>query len=292
MSTTTATFARKSKQTAQRQRLLWAALRFLIVLVGSLFFVLPSLWMITTSFKPDYQVWLIPPRWIPDYFVWENYGKPLEMLPFPRFYLNTVVIVALNLLGTVLSSSLIAYGFARLRFPGRNALFVLVLSTLMLPAHVTLIPQYLLFSRLKWINTYLPLALPSFFGGAFSIFLLRQFMATITRDLDDAAKIDGAGYFGIYNRIILPLCRPALGVVAINAVTAHWNDFLHPLVYLQKQDLYTISLGLRMIQGNYFGDWPVQYIMAMTFISIIPIVALFFLAQRYFLRGIVLSSYK
>lgn len=289
--TATATIASRRTIILWQKRLL-AALRLLVVAAGSLFFVMPTAWMITTSVKPDHQVWLIPPVWIPEYFVWDNYAKPWIMLPFPRFYVNTTLIVTLNVVGVLLSSGLIAYGFARLRFPGRDAIFMLVLSTLMLPAHVTLIPQYLLFSKLKWVNTFLPLTLHSYFGGAFHIFLLRQFMATISRDLDDAAKMDGAGFLGIYWRILLPLCRPALGVVAINTVTQHWNDFIHPLIYLQKQNLFTISLGLRFIQGNYFGDWPVQYVMSMTFLSVIPIVILFFFAQRYFLRGIVITSFR
>ena len=274
------------------RKTLVASLRFLLVAIGSLFFVVPTLWMITTSFKPDAQVWLIPPVWIPEAIVWENYTVPWNMLPFPRFYLNTIMIVLLSVVGLVLSSSLVAYGFARLRFPGRNFLFLVVLSTLMLPSYITLIPQYVVFSWLGLVNTIVPLVLPTYFGGPFNIFLLRQYMMTIPRELDDAAKIDGAGYFGIYWRVILPLSRPALGVVAINTTIFHWNDFVGPLIYLQKQELFTISLGLRIIQGNYFGEFPVQYIMAMTFVSIIPIVILFFFAQKYLLRGIVLTSFK
>jgi multiple sugar transport system permease protein len=267
-------------------------LRFLLVAVGSLFFVVPTLWMISTSVKPDAQVWLLPPVWIPERFVWENYTDPWNMLPFPRFYLNTVIIVVLSIIGIVTSSSLIAFGFARLRFPGSDILFLIVLSTLMLPSYITLIPQYVVFSKIGWVNTILPLVLPTYFGGPFNIFLLRQYMMTIPRELDDAAKIDGAGFFGIYRRIILPLSRPALGVVAVNSTIFHWNDFIGPLIYLQKERLFTISLGLRIIQGNYFGDFPVQYIMAMTFVSIIPIVILFFFAQKYLLSGIVLTSFK
>lgn len=281
-----------SKRYAKWRKTVTAWLRFVLVALGSVFFVVPTLWMITTSVKPDHQVWLIPPVWIPERFVWENYTVPWNMLPFPLFYWNTIVIVVLSAIGLVLSSSLIAYGFARLRFPGRELLFLVVLSTLMLPAYITLIPQYVIFSRLGWVNTFLPLVLPTYFGGPFNIFLLRQYMMTIPRELDDAAKIDGAGFFAIYWRIIMPLSRPALGVVAVNTTIFHWNDFMGPLIYLQKQELFTISLGLRIIQGNYFGEFPVQYIMAMTFISVLPIVVLFFFAQKYLLRGIVLNSFK
>lgn len=266
--------------------------RFIVVALGSLFFVVPTIWMISTSLKPDDQVWKIPPVWIPKPVVFENYTIPWNLEPFPTFYKNTLILVVLNVIGIVFSSGIIAYGFARLDFPGKNILFMIVLSTLMLPAYITLIPRYVIYTRLNWINTFLPLVLPSYFGGPFNIFLLRQYMMTIPRDLDDAAKIDGAGFFGIYWRIILPLCRPALGVVAVNSITFRWNDFMGPLLYLQKKDLATVSLGLRFIQGNYFGEFPVQHVMAMTFVSIIPMVLLFFFAQRYFLRGIVLTSFK
>lgn len=269
-----------------------ATLRFLVVLIGAIVFMVPTVWMVTTSLKVDAQVWLIPPKWIPDPVVWANYSEAWNLLPFPRFFLNTFIICLLNVTGMLLASGLVAYGFARLRFPGRNILFLMMLSTMMLPTHITLIPQYVFYTRIKWINTFLPITVPSFGGGPFNIFLLRQFMMTIPQDVDDAAKIDGAGFIAIYWRIIMPLCRPALGVVAINSITHHWNDFLHPLIYLQKEKLFTLSLGLRMVQGNYFGEFPVQYIMAMTFVSVIPVLILFFIAQRYFLHGIVLSSYK
>lgn len=269
-----------------------ATLRFLVVLIGAVAFMTPTVWMVTTSLKVDAQVWLIPPKWIPDPIVWSNYSEAWNLLPFARFFGNTILICALCVVGLMLSSGLVAYGFARLRFPGRSVLFLIMLSTLMLPTHVTLIPQYVFYTKLKWVNTVLPLVVPSYGGGPFNIFLLRQFMMTIPHDLDDAAKMDGAGFISVYWRIILPLCRPVLGVVAINSITHHWNDFIGPLIYLQKEKLFTLSLGLRMVQGNYFGEFPVQYIMAMTFVSVIPVVILFFIAQRYFLHGIVLSSYK
>lgn len=284
--------AKRSNQRLLVGRFLVKLLRFLVVAAGAVLFITPTIWMISTSFKVDSQVWLIPPKWIPDPFVLDNYIKPWNMLPFPRFFLNTIIICVVNVVGLILSSGLVAYGFARLRFPGRSVLFLIMLSTLMLPTHVTLIPQYVFFTWIKWVNTFLPLTVPSFGGGPYNIFLLRQFMMTIPTDLDDAAKIDGAGFISIYWRVLLPLCRPALGVVAINSVTFHWNDFVHPLIYLQREKLFTISLGLRMVQGNYFGEFPVQYIMAMTFLSVIPVIILFFIAQRYFLHGIVLSSYK
>jgi ABC-type glycerol-3-phosphate transport system permease component len=288
----TALLRQRTPVRLQLEHLAVAALRFLVVLVGAVAFMTPTVWMVTTSLKVDAQVWLIPPKWIPDPVVWSNYSEAWNLLPFARFFGNTILICALCVVGLMLSSGLVAYGFARLRFPGRNVLFLIMLSTLMLPTHVTLIPQYVFYTRLKWVNTILPLVVPSYGGGPFNIFLLRQFMMTIPHDLDDAAKMDGAGFISVYWRIILPLCRPVLGVVAINSITHHWNDFIGPLIYLQKEKLFTLSLGLRMVQGNYFGEFPVQYIMAMTFVSVIPVVILFFIAQRYFLHGIVLSSYK
>lgn len=288
----TALLRQRTPVRIQLEHLVVAVLRFLVVLVGAVAFMTPTVWMVTTSLKVDAQVWLIPPKWIPDPVVWSNYSEAWNLLPFARFFGNTILICALCVVGLMLSSGLVAYGFARLRFPGRSVLFLIMLSTLMLPTHVTLIPQYVFYTRLKWVNTILPLVVPSYGGGPFNIFLLRQFMMTIPHDLDDAAKMDGAGFIAVYWRIILPLCRPVLGVVAINSITHHWNDFIGPLIYLQKEKLFTLSLGLRMVQGNYFGEFPVQYIMAMTFVSVIPVVILFFIAQRYFLHGIVLSSYK
>jgi ABC-type glycerol-3-phosphate transport system permease component len=264
----------------------------LVALAGSVVFVIPALWMISTSVKATAQVWAIPPVWIPDRFLWENYTKPWSLLPFPLFYRNTIVITFFSMIGIALSSSIVAYGFARLRFRGRRFLFLLVLSTMMLPSYVTLIPQYVLFNWLGWINTFKPLIVPRYFGGAFNIFLLRQFMMTISRELDDAARIDGAGYFGIFVRIILPLTRPALGVVAINSFTFNWNNFMAPLIYLQQQKNFTVAIGLRVLQGDYFGEFPVQYIMSMTFISLIPVILAFFVAQRFFIQGIVITGVK
>jgi len=274
-------------------KLEWRSVLFTVLaILGSVVFVVPALWMLSTSVKPSAQVWEFPPVWIPERFAWENYSKPWSMLPFPVFYRNTIVITFFSLVGITLSSSIAAYGFARLRFRGREFLFMLVLSTMMLPSYVTLIPQYVLFNWLGWINTFKPLIVPRYFGGAFNIFLLRQFMMTISPELDDAARIDGAGYLGIFARIILPLSRPALGVVAINSFTFNWNNFMAPLIYLQEQKKFTVAIGLRVLQGDYFGEFPVQYIMSMTFVSLIPVVLAFFVAQRFFIQGIVITGVK
>jgi ABC-type glycerol-3-phosphate transport system permease component len=264
----------------------------ILALLGSIVFIIPALWMLSTSFKAGAQVWVIPPVWIPERLIWENYTKPWTLMPFPTFYRNTLTITVLNIIGITASSSIVAYGFARLRFRGKSFLFLLVLSTMMLPTYVTLIPQYVFFNWLGWINTFNPLIVPHFFGGAFNIFLLRQFMMSVPSEMDDAARIDGCSYFGIFWRIILPLSRAALGVVAINSFTSNWNAFMEPLVYLQQQRKFTVAIALRMLQGDYFGEFPVQYIMSMTFVSLIPVIITFFVAQRYFIQGIVISGVK
>ncbi len=210
----------------------WRIGLYALVLGGALLYSLPFFWMLSTSVKPAAQVFATPPRWIPETWQRENYTLPWENLPFLDFYRNTVVVTALNIVGTLASSSIVAFAFARMRFRGRGVLFIVILSTMMLPKQVTLIPLYLLWSRLGLLNTIGPLVIPSFFGHAFSIFLLRQYMLTIPLELDDAARIDGASWFQIFSRVVLPLSAPALGVVTIFNFTLHWNEFLEPLIYL------------------------------------------------------------
>jgi len=263
---------------------------YLLLLAGAILFLIPFVWMLSTSLKEGPQVYRWPPVWIPDPVRFDNYTKAWNLLPFVQFYWNTVRISFLSIIGTVLSCTLAAYGFARLRFRGRDILFVLLLATLMLPNQVTMIPQYIWFAKLGWVNTYLPLIVPSFFGNPFSIFLLRQFFMTLPHELDDAAKIDGCSFFGIYAKIILPLSKAAVGVVAIFSFTYHWNDFLYPLIYLQSIEQFTISLGLRMFQTNTFVD--MQSLMAMSVVALIPQLVIFFIAQRHLVQGVVLSGIK
>ncbi len=263
---------------------------YLLLLAGAILFLIPFVWMLSTSLKEGPQVYRWPPVWIPDPVRFDNYMKAWNLLPFVQFYWNTVRISFLSIIGTVLSCTLAAYGFARLRFRGRDTLFVLLLATLMLPNQVTMIPQYIWFAKLGWVNTYLPLIVPSFFGNPFSIFLLRQFFMTLPHELDDAAKIDGCSFFGIYAKIILPLSKAAVGVVAIFSFTYHWNDFLYPLIYLQSIEQFTISLGLRMFQTNTFVD--MQSLMAMSVVALIPQLVIFFIAQRHLVQGVVLSGIK
>ncbi|MEZ4864607.1 MAG: carbohydrate ABC transporter permease [Caldilineaceae bacterium] len=272
------------------QRFLGRTLVYLLLLAGGVLFMIPFVWMLSTSLKEGPQVYTWPPVWWPDPVRLDNYNKAWTVLPFAQFYWNTLRITALSIIGTVISCSLGAYGFARLRFRGRDTFFVILLATMMLPSQVTLIPQYVWFARLGWVNSYLPLIVPSFFGNPFSIFLLRQFFMTIPHELDDAAKIDGCSFFGIYSRIILPLSKAAIGVVAIFSFTYNWNDFLNPLIYLQSLEQFTISLGLRMFQTNTYVD--MQSLMAMSVVALVPQLVVFFVAQRHFVQGVVLTGIK
>lgn len=278
------------RKSGQQRLRLW--LSTLVVVVGAFFMLLPLLWMISTSLKKEGQVFLIPIQWIPKPILWSNYPEALAFQPFWRYFSNSVYVTFLAVLGSVLTASLVAFAFARLRAPGKDLLFVILLSTLMLPGEVTLVPVYLLFRNLGWLDTYAPLIVPSWFGGsAFYIFLLRQFFLTLPTELDDAAKIDGANLFTIYWRILLPLARPALASVAIFAFFSHWNNFQGALIYLNTIDKYTIPVGLRLylstIQNSHWN-----YLMAATVVSIIPPILLFFTSQRYFVEGAVLTGVK
>ncbi len=286
------TVARRQRHGAGHR--LWRVALYVIVIVGALIYASPFLWMLSTAVKEPAEAFALPPVWIPHVWHWENYIEPWRNLPFGTFYKNTVFVAVTSLVGTLFSTSLVAFAFARMRFCGRGPLFVLVLSTMMLPRQVTLIPLYLLWSKLHLLNTLVPLTLPSFFAAhaasAFSIFMLRQYMLTIPLELDDAARMDGASWFGIYWRVVLPLSAPALGVVAIYNFSAHWNEFLEPLIYLNTPGTFTVPLGLSLMNGRYGGD--VGQVMAQTTLSIIPLIAIFFLAQRNYVQGVVVSGVK
>jgi ABC-type glycerol-3-phosphate transport system permease component len=253
--------------------------------------IIPMAWMVSTSLKKSGQEWVFPPVWIPDPIWWRNYLEMVNALPVP-FYVyvgNTFLITLLATLGTVVTSSLAAFAFARLRFPARNFMFLLVISTMMLPGAVTLIPRFLIFRSLGWLDTFLPLIVPYWLGGtAFSIFLLRQFFLSLPRELDEAARLDGASSLQILLRVVLPLSGPALATVVIFQVWGHWNEFLDPLIYINSMDKYTIALALRNFQN--VRSQRINYLMAMSLIQVLPILLLFFSAQRYFIRGIHLSG--
>lgn len=264
-----------------------------IVTIGALAMFFPLLWMVSTSFKEDGDVFLIPIQWLPQPIMWSNYPAALTFQPFWHYFWNSVQVTFFCVVGAVLTASLVAYAFARLRAPGKDLLFGILLSTLMLPGEVTLVPVYLIFRQLGWLDTYLPLTVPSWFGGsAFYIFLLRQFFLTLPTELDDAAKIDGANYFSIYSRILLPLSKPALSSVAVFAFFANWNNFQGPLIYLTTIDKFTIPVGLRLYLSSVGSNMHWNYLMAATIVSIIPPILIFFVSQRFFVEGAVLSGVK
>jgi multiple sugar transport system permease protein len=276
---------------ARLGRWLGRGLVLALLSVGGLVMTTPFYWLLSSSLKEPGKIWLFPPQWIPDPVRWQNYLEALTASPFHLYLVNTLVIVVAGEAGVLLTASMAAYGFARLRFRGRDLVFTIILSTIMLPWVVTMIPRYILFKQLGWLDTPLPLIVPDWFGGgAFNIFLLRQFFRTIPRDFTDAARIDGASEFGIYWRVVLPLIKPALTAVAIFLFLYHWNDFLGPLIYLTSPEKYTISLGLASFKGLYTTQW--HYLMAASTAAILPVLLLFFLAQRYFIQGIVMSGIK
>lgn len=277
-----------------RQHTLRAVLRqvglLALVLPPAILFLIPWAWMLSTAGKSGDLIWKIPPVWIPPVYHWEHFPEAWQRGDFGIYFRNTVFICALSVIGVLLSSSLAAFAFSRIRFPGRRALFLVVLSTMMLPAQVTMIPLYIVYSKLGWVNSFRPLIVPLYFGDAFSIFLLRQFFMTISRELDDAALIDGCSRFGVFLRILLPLTAPALAVVGIFQFMWSWNEYMGPLIYLSSPHLYTITLGLTRFMGRTRVD--IQYLMAMTFVSTLIPLAVFFVAQRHFIQGIVVTGVK
>jgi len=278
-----------------RPKLVTNALLYFFVIGAGILFGLPFLWAIGSSLKPITEIFKFPPTMWPIEPRWANYADVFTIAPFLRFIYNTLYITAFAMLGQILSASAVAYGFSRFRFPGRNMLFFVVLSTMMLPWQVTIVPTFLLFRFLGWINTYFPLILPFFFGGgAFYIFLLRQFFMTIPKDLDEAAKIDGASSVRIFWNILLPLAKPALATVAIFSFIEHWNEFIAPLIFLNSTEKFTVSIGLRHFTASAFeSDEPREAIlMAASLITALPVLILFFAAQKYFVQGIVTTGLK
>ena len=274
------------------RRSLADAVVVLILAAGSVLFVVPFLWMLSTSLKPIDQLYASPPVWIPRELQWQWYIETWRKYEFIQYYRNTLTICALNQIGMLFSCSAAAFAFARLRFRGRDVLFVILLSTMMLPSQVTLIPAYVLFSQLGWVNTLRPLIVPHYFAiSAFTIFLLRQYFMTIPLEMDDAARIDGVSIPGLYWRIIMPLSRPALGIAMILQFTWDWNDFFSPLIYLNSQRNFTVALALTMLHSSLIKS-NIQAVMAMTTVSVLPLLALFFVAQRYFVQGIVITGVK
>lgn len=251
--------------------------------------LLPLVYMVSTSLKERGQEFSHPIEWIPDPAIWANYATALDVVPAMTFLANTMITTVATLVGGLLSASLAAYSFARCRFPGRDIFFMIMLSGMMLPYMVTTIPQFVLFRELGWINTLLPLTVPAFFGGApFYIFLLRQFFKGLPRDLEDAAKLDGASYLRIWWTIAMPLAKPAIATVSILSILHNWNDFVGPLIYLQTQDNWTLALGIRLFRDQYQVNFNLM--MAYAVMMTIPVFTVFFAFQKYFVRGITISG--
>ena len=264
---------------------------YILLLSGSVVMLIPLVWLIRSSFMGLSQIFIFPPEWLPDPWRWDNYPKALTTIPFVRYFFNTLYILIPTVIGTVITAALAAYGFSRLRWPGRDLVFGILLTTLMLPYAVTLIPTFLLWANLGLVNTYWPLILPDWFGGSiFYIFLLRQFFLTLPKELDEAAIIDGANPLQVLRFVIVPLSRPALITVAIFSTLFEWNDFLGPLIYLNDSRQFTLALGLAEFTGLYTSQW--HLLMAAATVVIVPVLVLFFFAQRYFIEGIALTGTK
>ena len=266
------------------------ALSHLVLVVLGVSFALPFYWLMTTALKTDEQIFRVPPVWIPRPAVWENFPRALTHIPFALYTWNTLKICVLSVVGTTLSCALVAYSLAKVPWRGRNWIFYSLLATMILPGQVTMIPTFTIFKSLGWIGTTLPLWVPSFFGSAFNIFLLRQFFLTIPAELSDAARIDGCSDGGIFWRIVLPLSRPALATVALFTFIANWNDFLGPLLYLNDERSYTLSLGLQRFVSQHGAEWSL--LMAASTVMTVPIIVLFFFAQRTFIQGISTTGMK
>jgi multiple sugar transport system permease protein len=280
--------------TSRRQRMLLRAVGrvavYLLLIAGGLLYTAPFLWMVSTSLAEPGRALDLPPRWIPSPIHWQNYARAWTVLPFGDFTRNSLIYALASLIGELASCSIVAFAFARIPFTGRRFWFAVVLSTMMLPAQVTLIPLFILFKNLGWLDTLLPLVVPTFFGHAFYIFLLRQFFMTLPSELDDAARIDGANPLQTYWHIVLPLAQPALATVAIFSFVYRWNDFFGPLIYLTTPEKMTIAVGLQLFRGQWGTDFSL--LMAASVAAVLPIIVLFFVAQKTFIQGIALTGMK
>ncbi|KLU39448.1 MAG: carbohydrate ABC transporter permease [Limnochordia bacterium] len=284
-----ANVAKRPLWKSQRFRLnLYRWLVTLFLVGGAVVILSPVWWMVSTSLKSMQEIYRYPPTVIPEVFHWDNYIKAWLSAPFTRYLLNTVFLTVIGVATNITSNSFIAYGFSKIRFPGREVMFAVVLGTMMIPGFVTLVPQYVLFAKLRWIDTYLPLLVPGLFGNAFFIFLIRQFFLTIPNELVEAAKIDGANHLYIWSRLMLPLIKPALITVGIMAFNGKWNDFLGPLLYINSEQKYTLQIGLTIFRGTVQTQW--NYLMAASVIALVPVILIFFIFQRYFIEGINVQS--
>ena len=267
-----------------------AVLQLAVLLVGSAVFLTPLGWMVLTSLKPTEQIFLFPPEFIPKPVEWDNYAEAWSQGEFWTYTQNSTLVAALNIAGNIFGSSLPAFAFARLRFVGRRVLFLIMLSTMMVPIWVTIVPTFLLFKFFGWNGTLLPLIVPGFFAVPFYTFLLRQYFLGISHELEDAARMDGANSLTIYFRIVMPLARPALATVAIFAFVYHWNDLITPLIYLTDEKLFTVARGLSRFRNSYRME--MSHMMAAATFALVPVLIIYFFTQRLFIQGIVLSGSK
>ncbi len=271
-------------------RRIQVTLTYIALLAGAAILMIPFFWMLSTSLKTIDEVQTWPIKWIPSHLMWSNYPDVFVKIPFARFLSNSIVISAGGIIGSLISSSIAGFGFARLRFPGRNFLFFVMLTTLMLPTWVVIIPHFMMFNAIGWTDTFLPIIVPSFFGNAFFIFLFRQFFLGIPRELEDAARIDGCNTFRIFLQIFMPMTRPIIATVSIFAFFYYWNDLIYPLVYLRSQLNFPVSLGMRMFQTQNPGVVDYPRLMACAMMTLLPCVILFFSFQRLYIQGVVVTG--
>lgn len=277
-------------QGQQRLLTIGKVFAYLALTLTAITMIFPFYWMVATSLKTEARVFAFPPDWIPSPLIISNYAYIFTELPFGRYIYNSVKVSSLATLGIVLSSSLAAYAFARVRFWGRETLFVITLGALMIPGQITMIPLYVVMTRIGWVDTHLPLFAPAYLGSAFGIFLIRQYFMTIPQELNDAAKIDGCSHFGIYWRIMMPLAKAVIATLALLSFMGSWNDLLGPVIYLFDESLFTLPLALTRFRGMYYTQWG--NMMAGATITLLPILVVFLFTQQYFVRGVVLSGLK
>ena len=258
-------------------------LLFVILSLGAVLILFPIAWMLSTALKSAPEIAMYPPRLLPEKLMFKNFAIAWSKAPFTRYTINTLIIVFFTIIGNVLVNSFVAYGFAKIDFAGKKFLFNVILATMMIPGFVTLVPTYVIFSKLQWVNTYLPLIVQAFCGNAFHIFMMRQFYRTIPNELMEAARVDGAGHFYIWGRLMMPLVKPVLATVALISFKGAWSDFQGPLLYLSDRAKYSLQLGLQVFKGQGFTEWI--YLMAVSFLSMLPILLLFFCFQNYFIEG-------
>ena len=277
--------------TAKSKKRFTTAIVYLLLIAGSVLCLMPLFWMLRSSLMTNVEIFMVPIRWLPEVFQWENYRDVFETLPFLKYYANSLTLVVFVVSGAVITSSLCAYGLSRVNWAGKKIVFTCIMGSMMLPVAVTIIPTFLMFRRIGLTNSLIPLIIPAWLGGgAFYIFLLRQFFLSIPKDLDEAARIDGATHLQIYSKIILPLTKPALVVVGMFAFMNTWNDFLGPLIYLNSDDKYTVALGLQLFVGSYRAEW--QLMMAAACLVVIPAILVFMIGQKYLIEGITMTGVK